>query len=59
MQLIVQMRPRGDVGYPRTSLAASDTGLVKCSCQMLEQMAPGRVMSSDLQSLAQLGVGSY
>lgn len=42
-----------------TSLAASDTGLIKCSGQMLEQMAPGRVMSSDLQSLAQLGVDSY
>lgn len=26
---------------------------------MLEQMAPGRVMSSDLQSLAQLGVDNY
>lgn len=38
------------VSHPCTLPAASDTGLVKCSCQMLEQTAPGRVVSSDLQS---------
>lgn len=46
------------VGYPCTSLAAPDTGLVKC-LSMLEQTAPGRVMSSDLQSRDQLGMDSH
>lgn len=46
------------VGYPCTSLAAPDTGLVKC-LSMLEHTAPGRVLTSDLQSRDQLGVDSH